>query len=1114
VSRTPEQQQAVVAVSKYLCVDAGAGSGKTRVLVERIVHLLETRAARLEEIVAITFTEKAAAEMKMRLRRAFHEKAPAYDPEAMSFWRDLERRVETARVSTIHSFCAALLRENAIRIGLDPDFAILADAEGKLFRSDTVSEALHGLIEAGNAAARRAAVEFRMVGLARQIERCLDHAAVMADIVVEHPVTNPEALQQHWAQLARADYEDRLSTLASAPSIRWFRNRLAEFDGQCRKPADPREILRREMLASLDAILVGAGVDEIETHLERILDLSTRGTRSDHWDSPADAEALKKVEERFKDFCKEHRPLIMDGDIERAAAEVTCAFYATYAEVASVFAKAKAARTSMDFDDLIAGALDMLREREDVRRRVAGGIKHLLIDEFQDTNSPQLEIAQWLAREEEGPNLFIVGDAKQSIYDFRGAEVELFQQEKDCAEALITLDRNFRSVPEVMAFVNDFFAASDMLAAVEGNYHPLRAHRPASNAPRIEFLIPEVDEGRNAEAYRKREAALIADRISAFCDAAGPVRVQDPVSGEDRPPAFGDVALLFRAMGDVHLYEEALRRSGIPYQIEAGQGFYERQEVIDLRNLLGVVLDAWDETALAGFLRGPIAGLSDDGLVRLCAHGGLVGAFESDGAPEGLDDVQVHRLERARALVADLRAHVDQSVPAFLRYMLAATGFEAILLSQFLGVQKAANVRKTLDLAEDFSRTRPPSLGAFARYLEEMARYPDVREGESAAAIQGQGAVTLMTIHKAKGLEFPVVFVPDCSRGRGSEHDGPVVFDRRLGLAARVTSRAGASASPVVFDAITRAKKARDEAEHARVLYVAMTRARDWLFLSGAPETQRKQGASWLDALDACYGVVGMADGERVSGAGWEAVVRRRPATARVASYDRTGASAADTAPDLARQVSPVRTAAIARPTVAVTRLLDATGFAEDRDEATGPKRLVDPLTRGTLVHALFERWSPTVDVAALAAALATRECPGADESEVFAADIEAVAARFADSAVATRLTQDAGAMREAPFLLRLGNYLVSGTIDVLFSDGTIIDYKTGLRHAEREARYEAQLCLYAAAVRALLKRDVPEACLYYADTGALCRVDVTEAKTAAILHRAETMLEKNHGRS
>ncbi|MCX5758680.1 MAG: UvrD-helicase domain-containing protein, partial [Candidatus Hydrogenedentes bacterium] len=254
MSRTDAQQKAITAERKMLCVDAGAGSGKTLVLVERIVHLIEQKKTDLDGIVAITFTDKAAAEMKARLRRAFREKAPIDDPGEMTRWRDMERRVETARIGTIHSFCASLLREHALRIGMDPDFVVLTEAEAALLRNETSVEAVHERLEAGDPAAMRAATEYGPAKLIEELDALLAKRGVLERLGADLPLHDPEALAGCWVDLSREAHEQRLKTFARSHEVRSLIERLKSFDGLCEKPADGREVKRLEQIDLLEEL--------------------------------------------------------------------------------------------------------------------------------------------------------------------------------------------------------------------------------------------------------------------------------------------------------------------------------------------------------------------------------------------------------------------------------------------------------------------------------------------------------------------------------------------------------------------------------------------------------------------------------------------------------------------------------------------------------------------------------------------------------------------------------------------------------------------------------------------------------------------------------------------
>ena len=1104
---TPEQKDAIEATGQDLCVDAAAGSGKTRVLVERVVHLLDTKATSLDKIVAITFTRKAAAEMKSRLRAVCRLREEGADARAVDFWREAARHVETARIMTIDAFCTSLLHENALAVPLDPDFTVLPEPDDYLLRSEVVERKLHALFNVQDEAALRLASECRLDQLKATLEVLLSKGGVMAEIARDEAWASSEALLAAWPEKVEAARMAVLASLSSSAESARLRAMLAQFEGRCSDPSEGREVWRRQMLALFEEIGQCSDAKRINRLIEGFLADKPRRGKSAAWDSPEAFKRLADIQKEVKKFLESLRPQSVDTEIERAAAQMTWDFFAVYSEVLAEHRKAKEARAALDFGDLMLNTLELLRGNMQARERIGRTIEHLLVDEFQDTNSEQLELVSLLMDAARDAELFIVGDAKQSIYAFRGAEVEVFAQAQE-GKRRIALERNFRSAPEVLAFVNEVFARTNLLSAVESTYHPMTAHREGGEACRVEFLIADKPaDDASVEVGRAAEAGLIAGRIAEMCAGESRARVGAPKTNEVREAGFGDVALLFRAMSSVHLYEQALRRANIPYQVAAGAGFYERQEVMDLRNLLSLVVDPWNDVALLGFLRSPMVGLSDEGLVRLTDGEGLAARFWSEKSlaePE-----QTEALGRARRLIHDLHAHCEMPLPAFVRLALDMTGYEAIVSSLFLGGQRACNVRKLIDLAHNFTRSQSPRLHTFLAYLEEMAAQ-EIREGEASLQPEGADVVTLMTIHKAKGLEFPIVFLPDCSREVRSGDSKPVVLHRALGMAARVTNTQGRSRTPALYDAIVSDHKDKELAEHARLMYVAMTRARDWLLLSGTPDAGKY---SWFETLNGCLGLSGCADGAALQGDGWRAVVRRSAGPAHVPSVKRAPAELPLRESLLAR-IGPVDAPSALRRMLAVTRLVEAMAVdgasrSEGRGKPTAAARVgIAPHIWGDLVHLFLEEWDFRTPPEPLIENMLGKDGHSRKRRERLRTEIENVARRVACSDVGERVRRGEGFQREAPFLFRLDDVILNGVVDLLFDDGSVVDYKTGHFDALAHERHVRQIQLYAAAVRVLLEKEPPMARIYYVDEDVWREVDVSEAAVEKCLGHARAAIQ------
>jgi ATP-dependent helicase/nuclease subunit A len=1086
VKWTEEQQQAIVLRGCHLCVDAGAGSGKTSVLVERIIQLLESRQATLDEIVAITFTEKAAGEMKDRLRRECGRRASMESAQRFSFWRRIERHSDSARISTIHSFCTSLVKEHALTLGFDPDFAVLTEPEERLLRSQVVQNAVEDLLDASDPAAMGAATELGTTGLMRVVQSLLSHRGTLADWMAGASSWDAATIRASW-QLRLAEHEARkLERVRRLPALREAIEALRNLAGACDDPTDKREMLRCDLLRCLTVLLDSDDVLAQQAAVAELCSLEAGRPRKAAWTSEDASAAVKDHRDTVKALVSVVAPKELDEAAEALAAVVAADVLSVYTRVAEALESAKRQRLVRDFDDLILDAERVLREQKDLRRQTAQGIKYLLIDEFQDTDHRQLAMALMLAESVQGPEVFFVGDAKQSIYYFRGAEVEVFAEAQRWAGKTIRLAQNFRSVPQVLAFVDEFFRKTNLLAAVEAAYQPMQAVRDQAAETAIEFLVSPIAEAQGVEVYRRLEAQMIAGRLRELCGESG-----------EGGYCYGDAAILMRTMSDVHLYEQALREAGIPYVVASGRGFFERQEVMDIRNLLAAVVEPYDEIAMLGFLRGPIAGLSDEDLLRLCKAGPLPRVMLDTPIPDGL--AATERFVEARALLAHLRARMELDAGAFLRHVLECTGYEAILLGQYLGLQRMANVRKLADLAEELSGRNAMGVAEFVRYLDEVASESPA-EGDAGAALYSD-AVTIMTVHGSKGLEFPVVFLADAARPRGGSRGLRVSFHPELGFAVRVTDEEGSSYSPQICAAIQERHTEKEVEEHARVLYVAMTRARDRLLISGGPEGTN---GSWMRSFDEAFGVLSKGDGDSVAGDGWMAVVRRDvPELSRVkcTSEDQT---LWPTPEALKARVKPVAVTQSQRTSFPVTAVAHAMANACGRAEHVANRAAfaqipVSGKERGSLVHDFLEQW----DFVAPARGVAERVCLEYLAPEAMVEELCRVAAACAAHPFGEKITADLQPQRERSFSLVIGDAIVEGKIDLVLSDGTLVDYKTGRENPQAHETYQAQILLYALAMRTLDGAAPAAAYLFYVDAGKVVPVQLSSDLLDATLKRA-----------
>ncbi len=901
------------------------------------------------------------------------------------------------------------------------------------------------------------------------------------------------------------------------------------------------------------------------------------------------------------------------GELDARMIEPLCGLASLLVALHERYRAHKRARGALDFDDLIeyAAALVTGEYGEDAARRACRPYRAVLVDEFQDVDEFQARIVRALARGGAGEaaggrlaggRLFIVGDDKQSIYRFRGADVSVFARlgaeiaaaEQGAAVSAVELRDCFRTLPRPLAVINASFArlfapAGERRAPFEAAPAPLVARREGWGEERgsVELLLaeaPRKGDASDALAGGLDEPELLARYLRRRVEAgATEVHVREADDAERlRALAWGDIAVLFRARTHLKRYEAAFARHQIPFTVHAGSGFWASEEVVDAVNLLRVLADPEDDLTLLAVLRSPLALVPDRALyvlARARPHGSLWARLEhAVASPEalvhaGLDGDEANALVRAGRLLTGLRARAhSEAAAALLRNAIEFSGALCAYVAGPRGNQAAANLEKLLDQVRLFERRALTGLGELVERLVLLSE-EQAREAEAAWEPQGEGegAVQLMTVHAAKGLEFPLVVVPECGARA-------VVSDAREAAIMEELGREGADGLPCYEVALKvpdpwrggqhsepglrrllrerAADKAR--AESRRLLYVAMTRARDHLVLSG---TVKEGGAasneSWLALLAAAWG----GDDASAVLAGEEVRIEADQETIEVpivraeALLDieppaaGIGAVSWPIAPPAAKErAAPApapQTARLlarpARPYLSPSRwklyrgcplrfgYRVVLGLEEPvvRDGAKG----LDPrlaMARGTAVHRLFELG--LLDAEALESAIDRVLAElGAEADAALRAEVERAAARaverYARSALRAEIARARARWHEVPFAIRLGAGEIEGTIDLLCqrADSTllVVDWKTdrGAPDDERaladyveRSGYDLQLDLYAyAAWRLLGARDGEEAlvraCLFFTWSGAVHTRTYGRSALEAVGARAESDL-------
>ena len=857
---TPEQRKALEA-EVGVALSSGAGCGKTTVLTDRFLRALEERRP-LDRLVAVTFTEKAAAEMRQRIRARCRERVEAGDADSDD-WRRVLRGLEAGRIGTFHGFCLDLLKRYAVQAGLPPEFAVLDEAVAPTLRDEALRGLIRRWLAEGHPDLVPLAVELGLDAV-REGLRSLLAGRALAD-PGRWAAFEADDLIRHWNR-AWED-EGRPAVLRNfvddaRPCLQLLR------DNPCGHPvgADRRAVLLAEIPMLPDAPHPDLSFDEIREAAKVV-----GGGGGKDWPSIDVYERVKKHYTKLRSAVDRTRKrLNIDETLTRRSAELGVRFARLAEEVQAEVDRLKHRREAADFEDLLVRARDLLLGQDrGVLETLRSEIDLLLVDEFQDTDPVQGAIVRALAGEEPSDGrLFLVGDSKQSIYRFRGAAPRIFEEFRDDLppEGRLALTGNFRSVPGVIDFANALF--HDLY---DDPGEALRAEHPGveteGDAAAVEFLWafeqgvstkkPTVAERRRTEA--RWIARLLADRL----ERGWMIRV--PKEGVVREARLGDVAILLRAMTSAGVYETALADEGIDSHSFDGSAFFAQQEVLDVVNLLAAIEDPFDPLALAASLRSPCFGVGDPGLYWL-ANARL------DDRPADLDRnlrrcaevAELSRADRRRALRArDLlerwrNAKDRVSVSALLDRVLDESGLEAALVAEPMGDRRRANVRKLVRLAAQYDRGGFPLADFVARLRVDQRQL--AREDQAATNTEGGDAVRIMSIHRAKGQEFPVVIVPDLDRKPPPMSKGVVIHPRH-GPIVRADVEPGTAPPPWAADdrprglgeQLYRASEDRNERDEAdRLFYVAATRAQSHLILSSglsATAADHKPEARALELL-------------------------------------------------------------------------------------------------------------------------------------------------------------------------------------------------------------------------------------------------------------------------
>lgn len=857
-SLEPEQQKAARTLDRNVSVTAGPGAGKTTVLISRYLEILDRHPdISVDQIAAITFTNRAANEMRTRLRAEIDRLMRSCEGPERARWLRHKRTLDSAVITTIHGFCARLLRQFPVEAGLDPQFELFDEHQTAMLEETVAEDLLTDLINSGDEVIARIIVAVSRSGLVNallEMYRTARNQGVNLDDLAGRTAQHHISIES-----LRADLDSLNRWMDEFISMRGLTQaaRIKQVETARHWPALRTLLQSAASAPSLSDDVLVRIAEEIRLFRE------CRPIRSERT-----ASIIASLDELI--WAQDLGGRVPRSFVDLRAREYSLVMIRALKRLARQLSDEKRRLGALDFDDLQGKAVELLASRPEALRRTATTYRFYLVDEFQDTNSLQRELLDFLAfsftTPARRPNLFIVGDRKQSIYGFRGADVDVFRQltskitEHRGIE--VALERNFRAQEPLVSLFNELFERlfklepqeagddGDQLGYVE--YEPGRANRERSGdeiAAEILIDISAETRASKTESLSERDAKQVARRIAAL----------------NREFEYKDIALLFRAMTEVHAYESELRRSGIPYLTVQGKGFYAREEVIDLIQLLRFLDNRTDEIALAAVLRSPLCGLSDNALYALRCAPVMSGrergrlrrrrgvrplwfALNHYRRISMLTDLEREAAEDARTFLREMQSNRNrQPLADLLRRAVAHSGYQTVIAANFDGAARLANVEKLFNLAERFEKTGANLTRDFVRFVAEFERAGG-RESEGQID-ETANAVRMMTIHQSKGLEFRAVVIPELHRMPDVPREW-FQLDRHQGLTVKVPDGRGSLLKGQTFARLRQRAKLREQFESIRLLYVASTRARDRLILSGAMREKKSlKDESWLSQI-------------------------------------------------------------------------------------------------------------------------------------------------------------------------------------------------------------------------------------------------------------------------
>jgi ATP-dependent helicase/nuclease subunit A len=838
MTQLTENQKTALSREHNIAVTAGAGTGKTLILVERYIDILLEEDVDIRELLAITFTNKAAAEMLSRVALKIDLLlSETGEGKRHSKLLKIRNHLSSAYISTIHSFCSRLLREYPMEAGgLDPGFKTLNKIQSDLMIEECIDREI-SQIDTNDSEWLDLFRVFSPESIKTMLKMSLEHRFEMHQILSRF---ENNSIDQLYEEL-KEDFFRQINNKFSKTQLEVIRKSIIDLLDQDFLSSKRSEV-KDTVVNGLQYFKKSGPSENIEFWIYLFF-LSQIMTTNDGrpyknlaklggqnaWTSDQ-KEKLIRLSNMLSPIAIWQKEKISScpGALEIVILKNLKKYYELYQRVEIRYVNSKKRQDSIDFDDQQLLAYQLLKENEFICAQVANRFKYIMVDEFQDTNLLQWKIIELISSEHEN-DIFIVGDPKQSIYGFRNADVRVFNSVKnklaeEHSESDLLLFESFRFKKSISAFINFVFPGilqSSPENQWEVGYENVETKRPDADEGKVEVALLEKSKDETVQTR------FIASHIQNLLL-------------ENRYKA-GEIAIMLRSRIHLTEIENTLRDYGIPFQTIGGIGFYQGQEIYDTYHLLKFLINPNDDLALVGLLRSPFANVSDEGLFFLATYDPGATYWHKMQNLDEIDHLPKGDREKLDIFLTNSNKWLSRrdriGYFELLSEIFNESFYRAIISSDFKGDQIIANIDKILSMMLDYEKGRFTSIVDFAESLNRLINTYQ-KEGEAFLEFEEDNSVKIMTIHQAKGLEYPVVFLPYLNQKLNAPGRSPVYFDDEWGIVSKATDSILNSQNPVqnsfyLFDLQKLKQNRKEIAELKRLFYVGCTRARDHLILCG-----------------------------------------------------------------------------------------------------------------------------------------------------------------------------------------------------------------------------------------------------------------------------------------